>query len=74
MIIKMSDSKFVLSKVKVGGETKDIVARSDGDYTTVNYKGEKMTLNSVLASVGNDTPSAVINTASDSEVRSIFKM
>lgn len=69
----MSVSKFVLAKVKVNGEMKDIVAKSDGENTTVNYRGKEMTLNSALGTVGNEIAEAGVNIASDSEVRNIFK-
>lgn len=68
----MADTKFVLDKVKVNGEVKPLVAHSDGDHTTVSYKGKEMSLNAALASVGENASKVDVNVASDSEVKEIF--
>ena len=47
----MADTKFVLAEAKVDGETKPLVACSDGNHTTVSFKGKEMTLNAALTSI-----------------------
>ena len=69
----MADKKFILAKIKVNEDVKDIVARSDGEHTTANYKGKSMTLDSALETVENDIQNAKTIFASDSEIREMFK-
>lgn len=69
----MTDTKFVLSKVKVNGEVRDLVASSDGDHTTVNYNGQETILNTAIASIL-DKSDKIEEFATDSEVRGIFNI
>lgn len=47
----MTNTKFILEKIKIGEEVKNVLARSNGEYTTVTYNGEEMTLSSALAAI-----------------------
>ena len=69
----MADKKFVLAKIKVNEDIEDIVARSDGEHTTANYKGRSMTLDSALENVETDIQNIKTVFASDSEIREMFK-
>ena len=44
-------TSFILEKIKIGEQVQNIVARSTGDYTTVNYNGQEVTLSSALTSI-----------------------
>ena len=47
----MANTKFVLDSIKINGELQKIAARTTGEYTTVTYKGQEVTLTSALASI-----------------------
>lgn len=47
----MANTKFILEKIKIGEQVQNILARSTGEYTTVAYKGQEVTLSSALASI-----------------------
>lgn len=47
----MANTKFVLEKIKIGEQVQDILARSTGEYTTVTYKGQEVTLSAALTSI-----------------------
>ncbi len=47
----MANTNFVLSKIMVGGEIRDIIAKATGKHTTVVWKETETTLDSALASI-----------------------
>ncbi len=47
----MANTNFVLSKIMVGGEIRDIIAKTTGKHTTVVWKETETTLDSALASI-----------------------
>lgn len=47
----MPNTKYILEQVKIEGELKQLLARTDGDNTTVTYNGKEMTLTAALAAV-----------------------
>ena len=47
----MANTKFILEKIKIGEQVQNILARSTGEYTTVTYKGQEVTLSAALASI-----------------------
>jgi len=47
----MANTNFVLSKIMVGGEISDIIAKATGKHTTVVWKETETTLDSALASI-----------------------
>jgi len=44
-------TKYILEQIKLEGALKDLIARSDGENTTVSYGGKEMTLAAALAAV-----------------------
>ncbi len=68
----MANAKYIVDKIKINGEVQDVIARTTDKYVTVTYKGDEITLASALEAIGNNTPGADIDFASDSEVRNIF--
>lgn len=55
----MANTKAILSKVKVDGELRDLIAKSDGENITVTYNGKEQTLSSALAEIFTSAGSAV---------------
>lgn len=47
----MENTKYILEAIRIEGELKDIIARSDSENVTVNYNGKEMTLAAALASI-----------------------
>lgn len=47
----MANTNLVLSKIKIGDEIHNVIAKTTGEYTIVTYKGENVTLSSALASI-----------------------
>lgn len=47
----MANTKYVLQKIKIGGVAQDVLARTTGEYTTVKYNGNEVTLTAALASI-----------------------
>ncbi len=47
----MANVQYLLTKIKVEGVLQDIIAKTTGDYTTVNWNGSEVTLASALASI-----------------------
>lgn len=47
----MPNTKFILEKIMINGVAQDIIARTTGEYTTVNYKGSEVTLSAALTSI-----------------------
>lgn len=47
----MANTKFILEKIMIGGEVQNVLAHSTGEYTTVTYKGQEVTLSSALTSI-----------------------
>lgn len=60
----MANTKFILSKIKIAGVLQDIIAKTTGDYVTVNYKGNDVTLATALAGILAD----VANLPTDSNI------
>ena len=55
----MATIKAILSKIKVNGELRDLIAKSDGENVTVIYNGKEQTLSSALAEIFTTVNSAV---------------
>ncbi|MBD5103802.1 MAG: hypothetical protein HDT47_02940 [Ruminococcaceae bacterium] len=47
----MENTKFVLDSIMINGEVQKLIACSDGENTTVTYKGKEVTLSAALASI-----------------------
>lgn len=47
----MATTKAILSKIKVDGEVRDLIARSNGENVTVTYNGKEQTLSAALAEI-----------------------
>ena len=47
----MANTNFVLEKIKIGDQVQNILARSTGEYTTVTYEGQEVTLSAALTSI-----------------------
>ena len=47
----MPNTKFILEKIKINNVAQDVIARTTGEYTTVTYKGQEVTLASALTSI-----------------------
>lgn len=47
----MANTNFVLSKIMVGGELHDIIAKTTAQHTAVVWRGAETTLDSALASI-----------------------
>ena len=47
----MAATKYILEKIRIEGELKDLLTKTDGDNTTVTYNGQEMTLTAALASI-----------------------
>lgn len=47
----MANTKFVLDTIVINGEVQKLIACSDGENTTVTYKGKEVTLSAALASI-----------------------
>ena len=52
----MANTKAILSKVKVDGELRDLIAKSDGENVTVTYNGKEQTLSAALAEIFTSAP------------------
>lgn len=48
-------TKAILSKIKLNGEIKDLIAKSNGENTTVTYNGTEMTLAAALTEIFTST-------------------
>lgn len=55
----MATTKAILSKIKVDGEVRELIAKSDGENVTVTYNGKQQTLSSALAEILTAANSAV---------------
>ncbi|MBD5112697.1 MAG: hypothetical protein HDT42_09255 [Ruminococcaceae bacterium] len=56
----MANTKYILESIKVDNELKEIIAKSNGENTTVTYGGKEMTLSAALAEIAasvSDIPS-----------------
>ena len=47
----MANTKYILEQIRIEGELKELLAKTDGDNTTVTYNGKSMTLTAALASI-----------------------
>lgn len=47
----MANTKFVLDSIMINGEVQKLIACSDGENTTVTYKGKEVTLSAALTSI-----------------------
>lgn len=47
----MSDANFILDSIMINGEVQKLIACSNGENTTVTYKGQKVTLSAALTSI-----------------------
>lgn len=47
----MANTKYILESIKVDNELKEIIAKSNGENTTVIYGGKEMTLTAALAEI-----------------------
>lgn len=47
----MATTKYVLTKIKVNGEFKDLLVKTDADDTVVIWKGQETTLSAALADI-----------------------
>lgn len=61
----MATTKYILEKIKIESELKDIIAKSNGENVTVTYNNAEMTLAAALASIYNSVSAA--QTSSDVE-------
>lgn len=47
----MANTQFVLDSIMINGEVQKLIACSDGENTTVTYKGKEVTLSAALTSI-----------------------
>ena len=47
----MANTKYILEKIKLEGELKDLLVKTNGENTAVTYNGAEMTLAAALASI-----------------------
>ena len=64
----MANTKFILSKIKIEGVLRDIIAKTTGEYVTVTYKGSETTLSNVLASILADISNLPTDTGIDAKI------
>lgn len=64
----MANTTFILEKIKIGEQVQNILARSNGEYVTVNYKGRETTLSSALTSVLSELSNLNTDTAVDEKI------
>lgn len=64
----MANTKFILSKIKIEGVLRDIIAKTTGEYVTVTYKGEETTLASAFAGILADISNLPTDTGIDGKI------
>lgn len=47
----MANTKYILEKIKLEGELKELLVKTNGENTTVTYNGTEMTLAAALAAI-----------------------
>ena len=47
----MANTKYILEQIKIEGELKQLLAKTNGENTTVTYNGTEMTLTAALAAI-----------------------
>lgn len=64
----MANTKFVLSKIKIGEALQDVIAKSTGDYVTVVYKNQTVSLATALAGILADVAALPEGTNIDTKI------
>ena len=64
----MTNTKWLLSKIKIEGDLQDIIAKTTGEYVTVTYNGKETTLASALASIFADISNLPTDTGIDAKI------
>lgn len=64
----MANTKYILSKLKIEGVVQDIIAKSEGDYVEVDYKGDKVTLTTALTNIIAELANLPTDTGIDSKI------
>lgn len=47
----MANTKYILEQIKIEGELKELLTKTNGENTTVTYNGTEMTLTAALAAI-----------------------
>lgn len=69
----MANTKWLLSKIKIENELKDIIAKTTGDYVSVTYNGKETTLANALASIFADISQLPTDTGIDEKIETAKK-
>ena len=64
----MPNTKFILEKIKINNVPQDVIARTTGEYTTVTYKGQEVTLASALTSILSEITNQTDSEAVDAKI------
>lgn len=64
----MANTKFILSKIKIADALQDVIAKSTGDYVTVVYKDQTVTLATALAGILADVAALPAGTDIDTKI------
>lgn len=55
----MANTKYILEQIKINGEFKDLISKSDGENVAVTYNGTAMTLSEALTNIFTDVSTVV---------------
>lgn len=64
----MATTKYILEKIKLEGELKDLIAKSNGENVDVTYGGSQMTLAAALASIFTSVSGAMTSGDVDTKI------
>lgn len=64
----MSTTKYILEQIKLEGELKELLVKTDGENVTVTYNGAEMTLAAALAAIYASVTSLPTDTGIDAKI------
>ena len=64
----MANTKYILEKIKLEGELKELLVKSDGENVAVSYNGKDTTLAGALAEIFTSITSLPTDTGIDSKI------
>lgn len=64
----MANTKYILEQIKVEGELKELLAKTNGENTIVTYNGTEMTLTAALAAIYTSLTSLPTDSGIDSKI------